>query len=62
MRSLASRHMRSDLISYLSLLESDRTRLNEFLDRMTINVSQLWRNPEQWRLMAQDVLPDLAGR
>jgi chemotaxis protein methyltransferase CheR len=60
MRSLANRYTSSDLLSYLSLLESDESRLNEFLDKMTINVSQLWRNPEQWRLMAQDVLPDLA--
>lgn len=62
MRSLAGRYSADGLLAYLQLLESDGDRLNEFLDRMTINVSQLWRNPEQWRLMTQDVMPDLAVR
>jgi chemotaxis protein methyltransferase CheR len=26
---------------------------------MTINVSQLWRNPEQWSVLAREVLPKL---
>ena len=28
---------------------------------MTINVSQLWRNPEQWSLLAERVIPELAA-
>ena len=34
--------------------------LNKFLDRVTINVSQLWRNPEQWETLEAKILPDLA--
>jgi chemotaxis protein methyltransferase CheR len=34
--------------------------LDGLLDRITINVSQLWRNPEQWELLAAKVLPELA--
>jgi chemotaxis protein methyltransferase CheR len=34
--------------------------LEALLDRMTINVSQLWRNPEQWEVLAKEVLPELA--
>ena len=26
---------------------------------MTINVSQLWRHPEQWQVLEHDVLPEL---
>ena len=28
---------------------------------MTINVSQLWRHPEQWVRLERDVLPELAA-
>jgi chemotaxis protein methyltransferase CheR len=28
---------------------------------MTINVSQLWRNPEQWTLIGETILPELAA-
>jgi chemotaxis protein methyltransferase CheR len=29
---------------------------------VTINVSQLWRNPEQWDVLAREILPDLLAR
>ena len=60
-RSFAGRHGAPGLLEYLELLGSDREKLDEFLDRITINVSQLWRNPDQWRLLAERVLPELAG-
>jgi chemotaxis protein methyltransferase CheR len=59
-RSFAGRGGWVDLNDYLSVLRTDRGRLEEFLDRMTINVSQLWRNPEQWEMLASKVLPELA--
>jgi chemotaxis protein methyltransferase CheR len=34
--------------------------LEQLLDRITINVSQLWRNPELWELIAARLLPELA--
>jgi chemotaxis methyl-accepting protein methylase len=48
------------LPDYLKVLRGDRTELEAFLDRITINVSQLWRNPEQWDVLAKHVLPELA--
>jgi chemotaxis protein methyltransferase CheR len=41
-------------------LRRDPHHLDELLDRITINVSQLWRNPEQWTLIEQQLLPELA--
>src|SRR5439155_13061775 len=55
-RSFAARRGIARLAEYLSLLGSHSDELEEFLDRVTINVSQLWRNPEQWRLLAGDAL------
>ena len=51
----------ADLAAYLVRLRSEPAELEAFLDRVTINVSQLWRNPEQWDLLARDVLPELAA-
>src|SRR5439155_9389868 len=61
-RSFAARRGIARLAEYLSLLGSHSDELEEFLDRVTINVSQLWRNPEQWRLLAGDALPELSQR
>jgi chemotaxis protein methyltransferase CheR len=61
-RTFAERRGVTRLPEYLSLLGSSREELDAFLDRVTINVSQLWRNPEQWELLARKVLPELAGR
>jgi chemotaxis protein methyltransferase CheR len=53
-RTFADRRA-ADLAGYLQVLSGSRDELNEFLDRVTINVSQLWRNPEQWETLAKIV-------
>ena len=58
-RTFASNRGVTDLGAYLERLQ-DRAELEAFLDRVTINVSQLWRNPQEWVSLARDVLPDLA--
>lgn len=60
-RSFARRRGSESLQAYLTLLRGDRAELDELLDRMTINVSQLWRNPEQWTLVGSALLPELAA-
>ena len=59
-RSFADRHGIDNLAGYLQALAADRDALEQFLDRMTINVSQLWRNPEQWERLGQRIVPELA--
>jgi chemotaxis protein methyltransferase CheR len=61
-REFASRRGVVALPEYLTLLRRTPDELERFLDRMTINVSQLWRNPEQWSQLALRVLPELAER
>ncbi len=60
-RTFALRGGVTDLVAYARTLESDPVELERFLDRVTINVSQLWRNPQQWSLLARDVITELAG-
>ncbi|MGH2856184.1 MAG: CheR family methyltransferase [Solirubrobacteraceae bacterium] len=48
------------LVEGLALVRADATELEALLDRATINVSQLWRHPEQWKRLEREVLPELA--
>jgi chemotaxis protein methyltransferase CheR len=63
-RTFATTRGHGALPQYLSVLRRDRDELDRFLDRVTINVSQLWRHPEQFDVLGRDVLPELgrAGR
>jgi chemotaxis protein methyltransferase CheR len=49
-----------DLATYLVRLRKDPTELDAFLDRVTINVSHLWRHGDQFTALADHVLPELA--
>jgi len=60
-RSFVATRGASDLGAYAAMLRIDKAELEKFLDRVTINVSQLWRNPEQWETLEQRILPDLAA-
>ncbi len=60
-RSFAERRGHADLAPYLRLLTGDAAARDEFLDRVTINVSNLWRNPEQWERLRHDLVPALAA-
>jgi chemotaxis protein methyltransferase CheR len=60
-RSFAGRVGEDELAHYLQTLSDDPRALDEFLDRVTINVSNLWRNPEQWDLLQRTIVPELAA-
>jgi chemotaxis protein methyltransferase CheR len=60
-RSFAATRGAERLAEYLRLLRRDRRELDAFLDRITINVSQLWRNPGEWSALATGILPELAA-
>jgi len=44
---------------YFSALSGDARLRNEFLDRMTINVSEFWRNPNRWQVLKDKFLPQI---
>jgi chemotaxis protein methyltransferase CheR len=50
------------LDDFARLLEGDARRLADFVDGLTINVSEFFRNPEKWEELANDVLPALFER
>jgi chemotaxis protein methyltransferase CheR len=47
---------------YLQHLLQDEARLRAFIDRLAINVSELFRNPEQFQILEREVLPLLLQR
>jgi chemotaxis protein methyltransferase CheR len=59
-RSFAISRGAEDLDAYSALLGREAAELAALLDRVTINVSQLWRHPDQWDTLATHVLPQLA--
>jgi chemotaxis protein methyltransferase CheR len=52
----------TDLKTYLGRLRREPAELDAFLDRVTINVSHLWRHGDQFKALADHVLPELAER
>ena len=47
---------------YVALLKSDKEKYEEFVNYLTINVSEFYRNPEQWKILENAVFPDLLGK
>ena len=61
-RTWVQRRGAASLPVYGDLLRRDPDELDAFLDRVTINVSHLWRHEEQWDVLRQQILPELAAR
>lgn len=48
-----------NFVDFFQALDKDRDLLNEFLDRMTINVSEFYRNAKRWDVLEQKIFPKL---
>lgn len=44
---------------YVRLIRGDKERFEEFVNFLTINVSEFYRNPEQWKVLDTEVFPKL---
>lgn len=44
---------------YVQVLRTDKERFEEFVNYLTINVSEFYRNPDQWQLMEKEIIPEL---
>ena len=61
-RTFATARGHANLDGYLRAVRRDPSELERLLDRVTINVSQLWRHPEQFDVLERHVLPELAEK
>lgn len=57
--SLRNKRGYRDFSSYYRALEDDETLLKEFTERLTINVSEFYRNPKRWEVLENVIIPHL---
>lgn len=57
--SLRNKKGFTNFTSYFHALENDGQLLKEFTDRLTINVSEFYRNPQRWKVLQDKVIPEL---
>lgn len=55
--SLRNRRGYSNFDDYYQAITRDSTLMEEFLDKITINVSEFYRNPNRWRVLEETILP-----
>ncbi|MFD2209054.1 CheR family methyltransferase [Virgibacillus halophilus] len=48
-----------DFSSFFKGMEEDDSLLAEFTDRITINVSEFFRNPQRWEILRERIIPRL---
>ncbi|GAB7387512.1 protein-glutamate O-methyltransferase CheR [Bacillaceae bacterium] len=57
--SLRTKHGYDTFAAFFEALLRDRNLMQEFLDRITINVSEFFRNPSRWEVLAAKIVPAL---
>jgi len=60
--ALAEKNGANSFTAFASVMERNPAMLNEFLDKMTINVTELLRNPDRFAELTSKVLPDLLAQ
>ena len=46
-------------VKYVELLKTNHEKFDEFVNYLTINVSEFYRNPDQWEYMDKTIIPQL---
>lgn len=57
--TLISRHKIGGYEDFVKTIKTDQKLFDEFVNYLTINVSEFYRNPEQWEMLDKDVFPDM---
>jgi chemotaxis protein methyltransferase CheR len=60
--SLVSRNKCSSYDEYVHLLRTDSSVFSEFINFLTINVSEFYRNPDQWEILDKVYFPELISK
>ena len=55
--SLRNKRGFTSFLAYYQALDRDNVLLKEFADRLTINVSEFYRNPKRWEVLKDNVFP-----
>ncbi|MCI8298863.1 MAG: protein-glutamate O-methyltransferase CheR [Lachnospiraceae bacterium] len=57
--TLISKNKIDSYKNYVALIKKDKEKFEQFVNFLTINVSEFYRNPEQWQLLDKEVFPAL---
>lgn len=57
--TLATKNHAKSYEEYVQMLKSDKDKFEQFVNFLTINVSEFYRNPDQWKLMNDSIIPKL---
>lgn len=60
--SLITRHSIATYAEYVEKLRTDKELFDEFVTFLTINVSEFYRNPDQWTLLEKEILPQILAK
>lgn len=57
--TLIAKHKIVGYDKYVQALKEDKVLFEEFVSYITINVSEFYRNPEQWKILDEQIIPEL---
>lgn len=60
--TLIARNKFKDYDSYCNAIKTDKDLMEEFVNYITINVSEFYRNPALWKTLEDVILPDLINK
>ncbi len=60
--TLINKHKISGYEEFLGVLKSDKKIFEDFVNYLTINVSEFYRNTDQWELMDKQYIPELISK
>lgn len=57
--TLITKNSISNYKDYVALIKKNSEKFEQFVNFLTINVSEFYRNPEQWQILDKEVFPTL---
>ena len=60
--TLIAKHKVVGYDKYIQLLKADKAVFEEFVNYLTINVSEFYRNPDQWEMLDKQIIPELISK
>ena len=60
--TLITKHKISGYDNFIQAMKTDTELFEEFLGYITINVSEFYRNPEQWEILDKEIFPSLISK
>ena len=60
--TLINKHKISGYDDFVKALKTDKALFDEFVNYLTINVSEFYRNTDQWELLDKTFIPEMIKR